>query len=104
MIDNHAVRKAAYNIPRLEIEHELSPITRTIVRDPQRPHGLHCIRYNLITLQIRVTLTITPDFSWNDRFHGGAEPFWIWVTVRVAIGYSEKSDIGKRVEFVLRWW
>lgn len=38
-----AVRRAAHNLPRLEVEPEISPITRTIVR---------------------VTLTIHSDFTW----------------------------------------
>lgn len=53
-----AVRKAAQSLPRLEVEPEISPITRTIVR---------------------VTLTVRADFIWQDRFHGSAEPFWFWV-------------------------
>lgn len=38
-----AVRRAAHNLPRLEVEAEISPITRTIVR---------------------VSLTIHSDFTW----------------------------------------
>jgi activating signal cointegrator complex subunit 3 len=26
-----------------------------------------------------VKLTVYPRFRWNDRIHGGSEPFWIWV-------------------------
>eukprot|EP01125_Pyxidicula_operculata_P022548 TRINITY_DN928_c0_g1_i3.p1 TRINITY_DN928_c0_g1~~TRINITY_DN928_c0_g1_i3.p1 ORF type:complete len:2094 (-),score=618.62 TRINITY_DN928_c0_g1_i3:183-5534(-) len=53
-----AIKKAAFQFPKLEIESSLSPITRTI---------------------IRVTLTITADFTWSDRIHGTVEPWWLWV-------------------------
>ena len=53
------VKRAAHEIPMVEIEASIQPITRTV---------------------LRVRLTITPNFKWNDRIHGhGAEPFWIWV-------------------------
>ena len=53
------VKKAAYEIPMVEIEASIQPITRTV---------------------LRVRLTITPNFRWNDRIHGkGSEQFWIWV-------------------------
>ena len=53
------VKRAAWEIPQVEIEANIQPITRTV---------------------LRVRLTITPDFNWNDRIHGkGTEPFWIWV-------------------------
>lgn len=58
-----AIRLAARQLPRLEADVELSPITRTI---------------------IRVALTLRADFTWNDRVHGAAEPFWIWVVVRIS--------------------
>ena len=53
------VKRAAHEIPLVEIDASIQPITRTI---------------------LRVRLTITPNFTWNDRVHGkGSEPFWIWV-------------------------
>ena len=53
------VKRAAHEIPMVEIEASIQPITRTV---------------------LRVRLTITPNFRWNDRIHGqGSEPFWIWV-------------------------
>ena len=30
-----------------------------------------------------VELTITPDFQWDPKVHGRAEPFWVFVEVRV---------------------
>jgi activating signal cointegrator complex subunit 3 len=52
------VKKAAMEIPLVELEATIQPITRTV---------------------LRVRLTVTANFRWNDRVHGGTEPFWIWV-------------------------
>ena len=53
------VKQCAMQIPCLELEAIIQPITRTV---------------------LRVRITITPNFNWNDRIHGtNAEPFWIWV-------------------------
>ena len=53
------VKKAAFEIPTVELEATIQPITRTV---------------------LRVRLKVTPNFRWNDRIHGGtSEPFWIWV-------------------------
>jgi len=53
------VKKAAWEIPLVDIEATIQPITRTV---------------------LRVRISVTPNFKWNDRIHGGtAEPFWIWV-------------------------
>jgi activating signal cointegrator complex subunit 3 len=45
-------------VPRLEIETTVQPITRNI---------------------LRLTVTVWPAFTWSDRIHGTAEPFWLWV-------------------------
>ncbi|KAJ2595779.1 activating signal cointegrator 1 complex subunit 3 [Coemansia sp. RSA 1721] len=45
-------------LPHLELSAEIVPITRGV---------------------LQVTLTVTSDFDWNDRAHGTAESFWIWV-------------------------
>lgn len=53
------VKKCAHQLPRLELEATIQPITRTV---------------------LRVRLIITPDFKWDDKVHGtAAESFWIWV-------------------------
>ncbi len=52
-------------IPYLDVETSVQPITRTIIR-------------------IRVTLR--PNFRWNDRLHGQMQPFWIWVENPVEVG------------------
>ena len=55
----HNVKRAAEEIPLVEIEATTQPITRTV---------------------LRVRLTVRADFRWTDKVHGKtAEPFWIWV-------------------------
>ncbi|CAK4033410.1 Pre-mRNA-splicing factor brr2 [Lecanosticta acicola] len=44
--------------PRLELAAQCQPITRSL---------------------LRVELTITPNFEWNDELHGRAEQFWVMV-------------------------
>ena len=44
--------------PRLEVQAQVQPVTRTI---------------------LRIELTITPNFEWDDSVHGLAENFWILV-------------------------
>ena len=44
--------------PRLEVQAQVQPMTRSM---------------------LRVELTITPSFEWDDALHGGAENFWIIV-------------------------
>jgi pre-mRNA-splicing helicase BRR2 len=44
--------------PRVEIQAHVQPITRSM---------------------LKVELTITPNFEWDDDVHGGAESFWILV-------------------------
>lgn len=46
-------------IPLLQIETQLQPITRTV---------------------LRIKLIITPTFTWSDRIHGTtSQQFWIWI-------------------------
>jgi len=52
------VKKAISQFPTLEILPTVQPITRTV---------------------LRVQLTITATFEWNDRIHGSVEPWWIWI-------------------------
>ncbi|XP_054270395.1 activating signal cointegrator 1 complex subunit 3 [Macrosteles quadrilineatus] len=53
------VKRCASEFPLVEIDASLHPITRTI---------------------LRIRLTITADFKWNDRVHGKtSEAFWVWI-------------------------
>jgi activating signal cointegrator complex subunit 3 len=44
--------------PQLDVEATVQPITRSV---------------------LRIHLTLTANFNWNDKVHGAVEPFWIWV-------------------------
>ncbi|KAG0300672.1 hypothetical protein BGZ98_008986, partial [Dissophora globulifera] len=52
------ISKCVDQFPVLQMDAKVAPITRNV---------------------LRVALTITPDFVWNDRIHGFNEPWWIWV-------------------------
>ncbi|KAF9357866.1 hypothetical protein BGX34_009192 [Mortierella sp. NVP85] len=52
------ISKCVDQFPVLQMDAQVAPITRNV---------------------LRVALTITPDFVWNDRIHGANEPWWIWV-------------------------
>ena len=70
------LKKYLSYVPRLEIEVNILPITRAI---------------------LKVQLNIIPNFTWNDRWNGKSEPFWIIVDNDSEILHSEffvlhKSD------------
>lgn len=52
------VHKLVHQFPRLELAAHVQPITRTV---------------------LKVDLTITPDFQWDDKVHNVVEPFWVMV-------------------------
>ncbi|KAI8532460.1 hypothetical protein RHMOL_Rhmol11G0215900 [Rhododendron molle] len=52
------LHKFIHQFPKLNLTAQVQPITRTV---------------------LRVQLTITPDFQWEDKVHGFVEPFWIIV-------------------------
>ncbi|MCO5583854.1 hypothetical protein L7F22_037769 [Adiantum nelumboides] len=50
------LHKLIHQVPKLELAAGVLPITRSV---------------------LKVELTITPDFQWDEKVHGFAEPFWI---------------------------
>uniref|UniRef100_A0A914URZ7 U5 small nuclear ribonucleoprotein 200 kDa helicase n=1 Tax=Plectus sambesii TaxID=2011161 RepID=A0A914URZ7_9BILA len=52
------LHKYIRQFPKLELTTHIQPITRST---------------------LRVELTVTPDFQWDDRVHGNSEGFWIFV-------------------------
>ncbi|XP_033213736.1 activating signal cointegrator 1 complex subunit 3 [Belonocnema kinseyi] len=63
ILRNHKVaallKKCCEEFPEVEIEANLQPITRTV---------------------LRIRLKVAPRFRWNDRVHGKtSEAFWLWI-------------------------
>ncbi|KAK9299813.1 hypothetical protein QLX08_007269 [Tetragonisca angustula] len=52
------IHKYIHQFPKLELSTHIQPITRST---------------------LRVELTITPDFQWDEKVHGASEAFWILV-------------------------
>ncbi|EZA54919.1 Activating signal cointegrator 1 complex subunit [Ooceraea biroi] len=53
------VKKCCDELPALEMEYNLQPITRTV---------------------LRIRLKLIPRFRWNDKVHGkNSQAFWIWI-------------------------
>ncbi|KDP36726.1 hypothetical protein JCGZ_08017 [Jatropha curcas] len=52
------LHKFIHQFPKLNLAAHVQPITRTV---------------------LRIELTITPDFQWEDKVHGYVEPFWVIV-------------------------
>ncbi|XP_014233112.1 putative U5 small nuclear ribonucleoprotein 200 kDa helicase [Trichogramma pretiosum] len=52
------IHKYVHQFPKLELSTHIQPITRST---------------------LRVELTITPDFIWDEKVHGASEAFWILV-------------------------
>ncbi|KAH9930429.1 Sec63-domain-containing protein [Epithele typhae] len=52
------VHRLVHNFPKLQLSAQVQPITRTL---------------------LRIDLTITPDFRWDEKVHGTSESFWIIV-------------------------
>ena len=70
MVHNHAagktISKILDNFPTISVESEIAPLNRDV---------------------LRIKLYLTPDFRWNDKYHGTSESYWIWVE------NSETSEI-----------
>ncbi|ORZ39296.1 pre-mRNA-splicing helicase-like protein BRR2 [Catenaria anguillulae PL171] len=53
------IHRFVHQIPRMNVDAVVLPISRSLVK---------------------VDLTLTPDFQWDEKVHGGAQGFWIWVS------------------------
>lgn len=70
------VKRRAEDIPLVDVESSVQPITRTV---------------------IRVILTIKPRFTWNSKFHGPAtEHFSLWISDVNEILHSESFVFRKK--------
>lgn len=71
------IARCVEQFPMLQMEAKISPITRNV---------------------LRISVTVTPDFVWNDKVHGAVEPFWIWVedSDNTEIYHSEYFILNKR--------
>jgi antiviral helicase SLH1 len=78
LVHNHSmgktISKILDNFPTLGIEAEIAPLNRDV---------------------LRIRLFITPEFRWNDKYHGTSESYWIWVE------NSETSEIYHHEFFLL---
>ncbi|CAH0048053.1 unnamed protein product [Clonostachys solani] len=72
---SRAVCALVSKFPRLEVQASVQPMTRSI---------------------IRVELSITPNFEWDDAYHGTSESFWIIVED------SDGEDVLFHDSFILR--
>ncbi|CAH8598661.1 unnamed protein product [Heterobilharzia americana] len=72
------IRRLASYVPRIELNVESQPITRTI---------------------LRVKLTLEPDFSWSNQIHGVQQSYWIWIEDpdQGVIFHSEYWTLTKRM-------
>ncbi|CAG8836084.1 12366_t:CDS:2, partial [Racocetra persica] len=68
------ISKCVDQFPLLKLDAQIAPITRNV---------------------LRVILSITPDFVWNERVHGTVEPWWIFVED------VKKSDLYHSEYFIL---
>lgn len=70
LVNNYGVGKTITRIlnsfPTINVEAEIAPLNRDV---------------------LKIRLYVTPDFRWNDKYHGTSESYWIWVE------NSETSEI-----------
>ncbi|KAH7317566.1 Sec63 Brl domain-containing protein [Rhexocercosporidium sp. MPI-PUGE-AT-0058] len=78
MVHNHGagktISKILDNFPTISVESEIAPLNRDV---------------------LRIRLFLSPDFRWNDKYHGTSESYWIWVE------NSETSEIYHHEMFIL---
>lgn len=71
------IAKFLDNFPTISIEAEIAPLNRDV---------------------LRIKLFISPEFRWNDKYHQGSEPYYIWVenSETAEIYHSEYFILNKR--------
>lgn len=78
LVHNHGagskIARILENFPTISVDAEIAPLNRDV---------------------LRIHLTLTPDFRWNDRHNGTSEPYYIWVE------NSETSEIYHNEFFIL---
>lgn len=73
------ILKTASYFPRLELDVNIQPITRTVLR-VQLSILMHTFTFIVVVyITLWLCLTIDPQFEWSDRIHGSVEPWWIFV-------------------------
>jgi pre-mRNA-splicing helicase BRR2 len=60
------LHKYIHHFPRFTLESYVQPITRST---------------------LKVLVTISPDFQWDEKIHGSSEAFWIFVEVSLEVVY-----------------
>eukprot|EP00953_Heterococcus_sp_UTEX-ZZ885_P023252 12794-Heterococcus_DN1.PRE.2 len=77
---DHKVLHLAQRLPKLAIQAAVQPVTSRI---------------------LRVSLTVSGDFEWQDKWHGQSEPWWIWVEDSNSehIYHSEHFVLGRKGRF-----
>ncbi|KAH8857458.1 Activating signal cointegrator 1 complex subunit 3 [Schistosoma japonicum] len=72
------IRRLAFSVPKIQVEVESQPITRTI---------------------LRVKLTLEPDFVWSNQIHGIQHSYWVWIEDpdQGVIFHSEYWTLTKRM-------
>ena len=78
LVHNHGagnkIARILNNFPTISVEAKVAPLNRDV---------------------LRVKLWITPDFRWNDQFHGTSESYYVWVE------NSETSEVYHHDFFIL---
>ncbi|ERN04114.1 hypothetical protein AMTR_s00077p00041320 [Amborella trichopoda] len=79
------LHKLIHQFPKLNLAANVQPITHTV---------------------LRVELSITPDFQWDEKVHGYVEPFWIsgWVLRLYCLCLSDTLFCQKNTPLQLSFW
>src|SRR5690606_9437572 len=78
LVNNKAIgyniSRALNNFPTIGLEVQIAPLNRDV---------------------LRIQMWVTPEFTWNDKYHGTSESYWIWVE------NSDTSEIYHSEYFIL---